>query len=573
MSRINAFALGGQDEIGKNCFVVEIDEKIYVLNCGIEIPPTALLGVKKLIPDYTWLQKNINRVAGVFFGCPTYENIGSLQYLAKNIKNIPIYTSALGKEILQTAINKYIKLPTDKKLNIIGLKPLRRQRIGNISVIPFKISNSMVGSVGWIFETEDGNIIYIDDFIVSHDRNHLFENNFNALHNINNKKNLLLLVGANNVGNDGFTIPKNKTKKFYEKIINSAPGRVFVACYENNTYSVFTLCQIAKIKKRPIIFYSDNFINLFNIAVKNKLFSNQHLLTLPISKINVTKNAIVAVTSTPVGLYSKLSKIVSGEDNQVTFQENDTFILGTQAAVGNESIEAKIIDEVARCNVYYARLSKDILPMKASDEDQKFLVNLLRPQYIVPISGLYKDFCKYSFTVYQTGFPKENIRILYNGEMLSFTNGQIEKKLTSMEVELKCIDNGGLQDVGSGIIFERNQMSENGAVIIVLYFDSKSGLFNKEIYHKSIGVTENPDKNKAVHSKVKELLVKKMEELEVFYKENGKNEFNLELKKTKTMLKNTISKIYTKICEKKPAVLPSIIEMENSVDDHKEIME
>ena len=562
MSKINVFSLGGQDEIGRNCSIIEIDDKIYVLNCGIEIPPTVMLGVKKLIPDYTWLQKNKARIVGIFLGNPSYENFGSLQYLLGGIKEITIYASLLGKEIIQSWINKNAKLLNNAKVNVVGLTPLKKYPIENVNVTAFQTSSSMFGSVGWVFGTQDGNIVYLDDFIVSHDRNRLFESNLDSLRDItNNKKNLLLLVGVNNTGNPGFTIPKNKTKNFYEKIINSSNDRVFVACYESNTYSIFTLCRIAKLKKRPIIFYSDNFISLFNIAVNNKLFDNQHLLTFPTSKINVTKNAIVAITSNPFGLYSKLTKIISDEDEKIIFNENDTFVLGIQTLAGKEGMEAKIIDEIARLNVQYKRLPRDILPMKASDEDQKFLINLLKPNYIVPIGGLYKDFCKYSFAAYQTGFAKNNIKILYNGEILTFNSGKLEKKLTTMEIEPKCIDSGGMQDIGSNIIFERNQMSENGAVIIVMYFDTKNGKFYKNVCHKSVGVTENKVRNQEIEEKVNAFLTKKMAELESFYKENGKQQFSLEIKKTKTVLRNMISKIYAKVCEKKPVILPSIIEL------------
>lgn len=564
-SKISFFALGGQDERGKNCYVLEINNNVFIINCGVLVPTTSLLGVKQLIPDFDWLAKNKNRIKGFFIGYPTQDNLGSLEYILKAVGPIPIYTSIIGKSLIETICEKKIQNIPSKLLKIITIENLKTIFINDQEIIPFKVSSSMPWSFGFSFKTSDGYVLYIDDFILSSDKNLAFESSLNEIATIVNNNVLLLIVGIGYVNkNSGFTSPKHKSKEILDQIINDAnpDGRIFVSCYDSNAYTILTVAQLAKQKSRPLIIYSHTFINVFSTIVRNKIFNNRNLVTLPISEIDKTENAIVCIASNPHRLYSRLSKIANGEDEKIHFNDKDTFVLITPRIAGYEGVEAKILDDIARNDVDYVKLTNDVLPMQASNEDHKYLLNLLKPKYVIPTSGLYKDFINYATIAKNVGFTSDQICILYNGEVLKLLNGTIQKGITEITLESKYVDSSGIQDIDASILFEREQMAENGVAIILAFYNHKEHKFNSEIKCELYGISDEEEKLNVIKTKIHEQANSLFNDLLVL-KENQKEKdiSTSEMRELKIGLKKTITKIFEKTLDKQPIVLPTIIDI------------
>lgn len=562
-SRINFFSLGGQDERGKNCYVLEIDNNIFIFNAGSLVPTTSLLGVKQLIPDFDWLVRNKNRIKGLFVGYPTQENLGSLENLLKDLGPIPIYTSLIGKAMIETLAEKKVQIIPSKLMKIIPVENMKPIMVGNQKIIPFKVCNSMPWSLGFAFDTKQGYILYIDDFILYSDNNVAFESHLNDIALMVHNKVFLLIVGVGYIGkNSGYTSPQHKSKPILEQIINETQGRVFVACYDSNAYTLLTVAQLARQKSRPLIIYSHTFINIFSTIIRNKIFNNRNLLTMPISAIDKTDNAIVCVTSNPHRLYARLSKIANGEDDKIHFQSTDSFVLVTPRVAGYEGVEAKILDDIARNDVDYYRLTNDVLPMQASDEDHKYLLNLLKPKYVIPTSGLYNDFIKYANVAKYTNISLDQIRILYNGEIASFKDGVVQKHVKEIKLDAKYIDSSGVQDVGDSLLFEREQMAENGVVIIVLFYNRKSREFLKDIKYEFYGITDEEEKMSTLYQKVDEQVRTLFKDLlSMKTKQNEKNIAVSEVKEFKQSIKKTVAKIFEKNIDKKPIVLPTIVDL------------
>ncbi|WP_052663121.1 ribonuclease J [Mycoplasmoides pirum] len=564
-SRINFFALGGQDERGKNCYVLEINDNIFIINFGALIPTTSLLGVKQLIPDFSWLIKNKNRIKGLFIGYPTQDNLGSLEYLLKDIGPIPIYTSVIGKSLIETIAEKKIQNISIKSLKIIVLDNLKPINISGQKVIPFRVSSSMPSSLGFAFHTPNGYVLYIDDFVLSSDKNLAFEGNLNDISSIVGNNVLALAVGIGYVNkNSGFTSPKHKSKEILDQIINNAnpDGRIFVSCYDSNAYTILTVAQLAKQKSRPLIIYSHTFINIFSTIVRNKIFNNRNLVTLPISEIDKTNNALICIASNPHRLYSRLSKIANGEDEKIHFNDKDTFVLITPRVAGYEGVEAKILDDIARNDVDYIKLTNDVLPMQASNEDHKYLLNLLKPKYVMPISGLYKDFVNYATIAKHVGFTSEQIKILYNGEVLKFVDGTLQKDISEISLESRYVDSSGIQDIDASILFEREQMAENGVAIVLVFYDQKNHKFKPTIKCELYGISDEEDKLNVIKTKIDEQvnnLFKNLQDVKTNQKE--KNISVSEMRDFKLILKKTVTKIFEKNLDKRPIVLPTVIDL------------
>jgi len=376
MAKINFLSLGGQDERGKSCFVLEVNDDIFIFNAGAKIPTSDVFGVNMIVCDYSYLEKNAKRVKGIFIGTPTFNNVMGIKLLLGQVGyKIPIYTS------------------------IIELDPISDKKIGSIYVTSFKVSNSMPHSYGFVLKTSDGAIVYVDEFIISNDKNKTFDSQINLLNNITKNNTLALIVGMGQAGNPYFTAPNHKNKAFYEAALQNTKNRLIVGCYSNDAYSIFTLATIAKQQNRPFIVYSNNFINTFIGVLKLKLFNSKNLISLPVSEINNSKNAIIVVIENQDTLFSKLNKILHNEDKYVNLSSDDQLILGVVITPGFEMLAAELSDEVGRLDIPYKALPKTVLPMTQSDEDLKHLINFLQPKFLIPINGLYKTEVKFSSTV------------------------------------------------------------------------------------------------------------------------------------------------------------------------------
>lgn len=561
-AKIKFFALGGQDERGKNCAVLEIDGSLFVFNAGALVPTASLLGVKQLIPDYTYLEQNKQRVKAIFVGYPNQENLGSLEQLLRAVGPVPIYVSPVGAAAISAVAKRMPNFP-HHMLRLTPVEPLRVFEIATQRAFAFRVANSLPAAYGFVFLTSSGAVVYVDQFIVTNDKNMAFESDLNDLAVMLNNQTLLLCVGAGYVGkNTGFTAPKHKSKPYLEQIINDAPGRVFMACYDANAYAILTMAQIAKQKQRPLIVHSPTFNEVLEATIKHRVFNASGLSVLPPEQIEQTDNALVCVAANPHRLYARLSKMANGEDEQVKFRPTDTFVLVTPRVAGYEGVEADILDDIARADVDFYRLTNDVLPMHASDEDQKYLLNALRPRYVIPLAGLYKDFIAYATIARHAGLGLDQVKILYNGEAFSLAGGIPQTDSKEISLEAKYVDASGIQDVGGSVLFEREQMAENGVVIIALFFDVKKQVFCDATRTEFYGISDDDQKTESLSAKINEQVKTLAHDFLIHKKKaTSKPVTFVEMHEFKTGVRKAVSKIFERTFDKKPIVLPTIVDL------------
>jgi ribonuclease J len=335
---------------------------------------------------------------------------------------MPIYVTDFGA----AALKAFYELRASRhelkqtKLNIRLIEPMKPETIGQCIVTPFKISNSMPRSLGFVFATKDGCIIYIDDFIYSANKNISFEDQVHLINQITKGNNLLLLAGVGQVSkNAGFTNPNHRCIKYFNDLLIDAPGKVIFGCFGSDSYKILSLCRAAAQLNKPICFESPSALFLFEF-LKQKQYFNSKNQVIPLEQLEKTENAILIVTSTEARLFTKLRKIITGDDPLIIIKPTDTFVFAEPTIPGYETLEAQLFDEVDRTNFATVhKLDKNILSVSASGEDQKLLVETLNPKYIIPISGLYMNFVDYQKYVIQTGFIKSNILFLENGQVVS----------------------------------------------------------------------------------------------------------------------------------------------------------
>ncbi len=558
MSTINFFSLGGMDENEKACYVLEIDGNYYIFNLGITIPVYTKLGIKKIIPYIDWIEKNSKLIKGIFIGVASHRNMGALQYVYDKIKNIPIYTSKIGELVLRSYLNKKSmqKKPNFTDLNIKPLEALKTIHLGPYPITPFHIVNELPDSYGFIIGTPDGNIIYIDEFIISSDKSAAFMNEITRINNITHGKNLLLITNVGNIAkNIGFTSPNHKSKSFYESVIDkSLTNRVIVGCFDTDLHTFITLAEISKEKQIPFIIYNPIFMNVFNKIIHEKMFDSNRFPLAPIHKINELKRGIILVSSTPDRLFNKLISLTRDEDEILKLKNTDKVILGFKTMSGFEKAEADILDRFSKLNINIQSLPRTILKMEASAEDHKFLVNELKPKYIIPTLGMYSEVIKYSNRLKDIGYKSDDVIALYNGELLTIVNGEKVKQKKFVPVNEVYVGNqGSILDEGDNILMERQVMSENGIVFFSLLLDDNKKEFDlQNVDLKHFGVVPN---DKEHLDWFNNLSKEAFEFSRSSLKEMGK----FDAKEFKPLIKKYISKQIEKYFNKTPIVIISVI--------------
>ena len=561
MSKIKFIGFGGLNERGKQCYALNINGNIYLFNCGLASPVNAQLGVKKVIPDFSWIVENANAVKGIFIGTPKYENYAGLPYLLKHLPKVPIYVSDVGANIIINYFN-YLSI-VDKnnyhRPNIKIINSLEMQTIGGIQITPFYLSNFLPKSFGFVINTQDGGIIFIDDFMISSNRNHAFEDQIFEINQITKNKNLALLVGVGNIGiNKGFTSPSHRIAEFISDILSeNEDGRTLIACNNFDFYTIMTIAKICAERNRPFLIYSKSASQTFQFLCKKNYFLNKNINFIKDTEIMQSKNAVIIITAIHQKLFEKMENILNDEDPKLKILPTDYFVYAMHTVSGYEKLESTLFDHIVYSNAKkIIKLPKELITASASAEDHKFLIGLLRPKYAIPLNGLYMNFIQYRDAASKSYIQKSNILILSNGELIEFDNGILQKPHKFIKQQLQFVNVTGAVDSGSASIFEREQMASNGVLLIDLLIDNQKKIVTHHNF-SSIGVINMTDENMKIINEINEECLKQINEnLEKQVLDKTKL---LNTKEFKYFIKKIFTKYYDKKFEKKPLVVTTLV--------------
>ena len=562
MSKIELICLGGQDEKQKCCQALVIDGDIYVFNAGISTPAQTTLGVQKSIPDFSYLFDNKDKVKGIFVSSAEYNNFGALEFLIDQLPKVPIYTSYFGRFVIESYFKTYVynnPINKNKKFNLTikTFKPLEKQNFSSCEITAFRTTSYFLNSLGWIFTTADGSIIYLDQFIVSTGNSSSFNDLINEINKITNKKNLLLLapVGTN-INHFGFTSPNYSVSSFFDNTIIDSQGRVVVAIDACDWYKLISLAAICAKKSIPFYIHSKIINDCFDYLLKNKIISLPTLLKLKPENVAKTEKAVIVISSYRQQLVRILQEIVDGEDKTLTFKPNDTFVYALHTENGYEKVEANIFDNIKRLRIgNLISLPKDILLLSQSQEDHKFIINLLKPKYLIPLNGLYMYLNKYKSLTAALGINKNNVLLVSNGFVIHFKDGLLTKEKKHLKLFEQYINSRGINDFNSSDLFECEQMATNGCVLVSLLLDKDKKQVLKYNYN-SVGVTNvTNEKNKELLMEINKTLNEIIVEL---LKQLNDNHNGLS-REQQEYFKKQVIKQFDKKFGKKPLVLLTII--------------
>ena len=550
MDRIRICALGGLDENGKNMFVIEVNSEIILIEAGIKFSDTEQLGIEFIIPDFSYLIENKNRIKGIFVTHGHDDVSRALPYLLKQI-NVPVYTGAMSANVLADLLRQ--EGLTEFKINKVNRTD--KVKVGNIVVRTFAMSHAYPDNFGIAVQTDQGYIVYTGEFIIDYDMNTKeYDFDINELSEIGKSGVLCLLNESVGADKEGHTAPFHRISPILEPIFESSNHRILISCYSQSLFRMREILDLAIRFNKKVYFHGDEaryFLKHMELLGYYQFPKELIVSNLEFSDSN--DEIIVLITERGKNLFRKLQKIAMHEDDKVHFRTTDTIIIASSVVSGTEieanSMENEIYKEGGRI---YSLNSKKILSLHPSSEDLKMMLYLFKPRYYIPVKGEYRHLISNANLAVNMGYRPDQIVILDNGQIATFENKVLKSVADTIQLTDTMIDGKENWDVTGVVLKDREILSNEGVMVIGVSVDFKT--------KKIIGGVDVQTRG-LIYLKDAEYIVKEVMNItEQTIEENVKNGIyeNIE---TRIDVKDRVTRYLLKETGKRPMILPVIIEI------------
>ena len=471
---IKIIPLGGIEEIGKNITVFEYDNDIIVVDCGLEFPTDDMLGIDLVIPDVTYLVKNKEKVRGIFITHGHEDHIGSIPYVLKQI-NVPIYATKLTCGLIKGKLEEHHILRTTELHEVTQGQVVKA---GKFSVEFIASCHSIPDSVMLAITTPAGTILHTGDFKIDYTPIDGKPMDLGRIAELGNKGILALMSDSTNSERKGFTLSEKSVGEVFDKLFMNCKKRIVVATFASNVHRVQQIVDSAVKYGRKIAVCGRSMINMIETAREIGYINAPADLFIDIDLIkNYNDEQLVIITTGSQGeTMSALTRMAAGEHKKVTITPNDLVIISANAIPGNEKLVSKVIDDLMKigAEVVYSALADIHVSGHACQEEQKLILSLARPQYFIPVHGEYRQLTAHAETAKKLGIPPQNIFITHNGRILELSKDEA-KFTTSVPSGKVLVDGLGVGDVGNIVLRDRQHLSQDGLIVIVLTMDSQTG--------------------------------------------------------------------------------------------------
>ena len=473
-SPLKIIPLGGLLEVGKNITVFEYENEIVIVDCGLAFPEDDMLGVDLVIPDVTYLERNKEKIKGLVITHGHEDHIGAIPYLLKQI-NIPIYATKLTVGLINNKLEEHGLLRSTKMITVNQGETIN---FGKIQIELIRSCHSIPDAVALGIHTPVGTIIHTGDFKIDYTPIDDERMDFGRLAELGNKGVLALMSDSTNAERKGYTMSESTVGEVFEKLFLNCTKRIVVATFASNVHRVQQIVNSAVKYGRKIAVCGRSMINMIQTAIELGYIQVPNNVFIDIDMINnYTDEQLVIITTGSQGeTMSALTRMASGEHRKVTITPNDLVIISATPIPGNEKFVSKVIDDLMKigAEVVYSALEDVHVSGHACQEEQKLMLALTKPKYFIPVHGEYRHLIAHIETAKKMGVSSENCFIMTNGRILELNEN--EAKLTGTVPSGRILVDGlGVGDVGNIVLRDRQHLSQDGLIVIVLTMDSSSG--------------------------------------------------------------------------------------------------
>ena len=474
-SKLKIIPLGGLHEIGKNITVFEYENEIIVVDCGISFPEDDMLGVDLVIPDTTYLEKNVDKIKGLVITHGHEDHIGSIPYVLKKI-NIPIYATRLTVGLIQNKLEEHKLLNSTKLIEVEQGETIKLGK--NFKVEFIRSSHSIPDSVMLAITTPAGTVLHTGDFKIDYTPIDGKIMDFGRIAELGNQGILALMSDSTNSERKGFTMSESTVGDVFEKLFLHCTKRIVVATFASNVHRVQQIVNSAVRNNRKIAVCGRSMVNMIETARRLGYIDCPENIFIDIDMIkNYTDEQLVIITTGSQGEpMSALTRMAAGDHRKVKITPNDLVIISATPIPGNEKFVSKVIDDLMQigAEVVYSSLEDIHVSGHACQEEQKLIIALAKPKYFIPVHGEYRQLIAHSETAQSMGISKDNIVMLSNGRVLELNEDGIGYNGAVPSGRI-LVDGLGVGDVGNVVLRDRQHLSQDGLIVVVLTMDSSTG--------------------------------------------------------------------------------------------------
>ncbi len=474
-SKLKIIPLGGLHEIGKNITVFEYENEIIVVDCGLSFPEDDMLGVDLVIPDITYLEKNVDRIKGLVITHGHEDHIGSIPYLLKKI-NIPIYATKLTVGLIKNKLEEHKLTKTTKLIEVNQGETIKLGK--NFKVEFIRSTHSIPDSVMLAIKTPVGTVLHTGDFKVDFTPIDGKIMDFGRIAELGNQGILALMSDSTNSERKGFTMSESTVGEVFDRYFLHCTKRIVVATFASNVHRVQQIVNSAVKYNRKIAICGRSMVNMINTARELGYIDCPENIFIDIDMIkNYPDDQLVIITTGSQGEpMSALTRMAAGDHRKVKITPNDLVIISATPIPGNEKFVSKVIDDLMQigAEVVYSALEAVHVSGHACQEEQKLIIALAKPKYFIPVHGEYRQLISHSETAQSMGIDKDNIVLLQNGRVLEIDENGIGYN-GSVPSGRVLVDGLGVGDVGNIVLRDRQHLSQDGLIVIVLTMDSATG--------------------------------------------------------------------------------------------------
>ena len=548
MSKIKIFSLGGLNEDGKNMYVVDVDNDIFVFDAGLKYANDKMLGIDYIIPDFSYLKENKKKIKGIFITHGHKKAMGALLDIVKELKDIDVYSCKFTCDV----IRREFEDAGIEFNNLHEIEPHKKINFGKNSIFPIRLTHSIPDNVGYVLNTEDGSIVYTGHFVFDSSMQGAYQTDIGKLAYIGKQKVLCLMSESVYADRPGYTVPNNRIASTVRDILMHNDGRVIVTVFSAHISRLQELLGEIMTTQRRVVIMGKKLQELVNYVIDNGYVKFDKSRIGSLTNLD-DKDSVILISNENEKPFSNLERIVNGYDKYIKIMPTDTVFYLDPVSTNSEKIAVKLSDEIAKMGAKTISLSsKKYFLNHASIEDLMLMLNLTNPKYYFPVNGEYRHQVANADVAYSLNMKKENIILKQNGEVVTFINGKLSDETEKIKIDDLLIDGNTTKDIGELVLKDRELLSENGIVIVASTLDKKTKkiMAGPEIITRGfIYVKENTEFIEAI----KEISLK-------IINSNISNNY-VDFNKIKTEIRDDLGKFLFQETECKPMIITIINEI------------
>ncbi len=473
--KLKVISLGGLDEIGKNMTLIEYNQDIIIIDCGLAFPEEDMLGIDMVIPDITYLQKNADKVRGIVLTHGHEDHIGALPYILKEL-NVPVFGTLLTIGLLDNKLKEHGILDTSVRHVVV---PGESIKLGQLKVEFIHTNHSIADAVALAITTPLGVIIHTGDFKIDYTPIGGEVADLQRFAQLGKEGVLLLMSDSTNAARKGFTMSEKSVGLVFDRIFEETPdNRIMIATFSSNIHRIQQIIDSAVKYNRKVAIIGRSMLNAVKTSIELEYLDIPDNTIIDISEIkNYSDHELAIITTGTQGEpMSALSRIASSEHKQVAVKPDDKIIISASSIPGNEKMISKVINELLKrgADVVYEGIADVHVSGHACQEELKLMMALTKPKYFMPVHGEFMHLSSHKELAISMGIPKENIFLMRIGDVLEISKNDAKVNGTVPSGQV-LIDGLGVGDVGNIVLRDRRHLSEDGLMVVVVTMEKESG--------------------------------------------------------------------------------------------------